>query len=615
MSLLRRLRVVCFVFLGLGLLGFYPQSSEAKVLSALTLGKAPQLSSDFQHFPYANPDAPKGGQLRLASIGTFDSFHPYVARGIPAAGIGLVNATLTTSSRDEPFTQYPYVASSFELVDGGATLLCHLNPRARFSDGHPVSAEDVVFSFDALMHKGSPMYRKYYAGIVRVTARDAHTVRFELADAKNPELPVVAAQLPVLPAHWWKGRDFSKPTLEQAPGCGPYVVKRSSTGYSVEYERVKDWWGADLPVNAGRFNFDRIRFDYYRDRTVAGEAFRSGEFDFQMVSSAKSWAEEYVGPAVDAGLLKREAIRHTRPSGMQGFVMNTRRPLFADRKVRQALGLAFDFEWTNRALFYGQYARCLSFFSNSEFASSGVPQGKELSLLEPYRSALPQELFVSPFTLSKSDGSGRIRPQLRKALTLLREAGWTLRDGVLRNAQGKSFEFEMLLRSPRMERVVLPYQKNLKRLGITMHVSLADSSRYIRRIRSYDYDMVVGVMRQSDSPGSEQRLFWTSSAAKTPGTRNLAGIQNPVVDGLVDKVIGAQNRDELLTAVHALDRVLLWEAYVVPGWYSPIDRIAYWDRFGMPKLRPSRGTDIFSWWFSPEGDARIQAAGFSGAQQ
>ncbi|NJB66672.1 microcin C transport system substrate-binding protein [Desulfobaculum xiamenense] len=587
-----------------------PRAAWGMGLHALAIGGAPALPADFTHFPYANPDAPKGGTLRLAAIGTFDSFHPYIARGIAAAGNGLLAATLTTSSRDEPFTQYPYVARSFDVPEDRSHVVFHLDPSARFSDGEPVTADDVIFTFDALVKQGSPTYAKYYEGVSGVTKLSAHAVRFDFRERGNPELPVIAGQLPVLPRHWWQGRDFGSPTLDVPPGCGPYRVRESRTGYSVEYERVGDWWGAALPVNRGRYNFDRIRYDYYRDRTVSAEAFRGGEFDYQMENSAKAWAQDYRGPAIDAGLIRCETIAHERPAGMQGLVFNTRRLQFADRRVREALTLAFDFEWTNRTLFYSQYTRCDSYFSNSAFASREVPSGAELALLEPWRGSLAPEVFGEPCVAPTGDGSGRIRERLRRALALLTEAGWRLEDGVLRDAQGRPFVFEMLLRSPSMERVVLPYAKNLATLGIRMEVSMADASRYVRRTRSFDFDMIVSVMRQSDSPGNEQRFMWTAAAADTPGSRNLAGVKSPVVDDLVEHIIAARDRQSLVAAVRALDRVLLWEHYAVPGWYCPVDRVAYWDRFGMLERHPSRGVDIFSWWYDEGRAKRIAEAGF-----
>lgn len=588
----------------------FPAAVTAAEQHALSIGVDPALPPGFTHYPYANPDAPKGGTLRLATVAAFDSFHSFIARGIPAPGSGLTTARLGDSSRDEPFTQYASVARSFEVAPDRSSVIVHLNPAARFSDGVPVTSADVVFTFTALTTKGSPTYLRYYSDVESVKALDAHTVRFDFVEANNPELPYLVGQVPVLPKHWWEGRDFAEPTLDVPPGCGPYKVKSFRPGYSIVYERVRDWWGKDLPVNKGRYNFDIVRYDVYRDRTVTAEAFRSGEFDFRAESSAKAWAQDYTGPAIRQGLIKRAEFTHSRPAGMMGFVFNTRNGLFSDRRVRKALALAFDFQWTNKALFYGQYKRCDSYFTNSVFAAQGSPSAAELAILEPLRGSIPAEAFGPAVMAPRTDGSGRLRGQLRKALALLREAGWTLKDGTLRNKAGQPFVFEMLLRSPTMERVALPLGKNLAKLGITMNVAMADASRYVRRVRAYDFDMISTVIRQSDSPGNEQRFFWTSDAAKTPGTRNLAGVSSPAVDKLVETLIAAKDRDTLTTCVRALDRVLRSEWYAIPGWYSPVDRFAYWDVFGMPQTRPSRGLDIFSWWYDADGAKRVAQAGF-----
>lgn len=587
-----------------------PGLASASALHVLTMDKNSQEPEIQGHFPYANPNAPKGGLIRLSASGSFDSFNPYIPRGIRAAGSSLITATLTTSSRNDPFVQYPYVAKSFEVAPDNGWIVFHLDPAARFHDGHPVTADDLVFTFNMLTTKGSPRYKQYYASVKRAEKIGPLSVKFVFSEKNNRELPVIVSQLPVLPEHWWKDRDFSEPSLEPPLGCGPYKVKHFRAGYSVEYERVRDWWGENLPVNKGRYNFDTLRYDYYRDRTVAGEAFRSGEFDYMVENTARNWAHNYTGPAFDQGLARKRELEHSRNAGMSGFHFNTRRPVFRDRRVRQALALVFDFEWINSTLFHGQYTRCNSFFSNSELAAPPLPDEDEQALLSPWKDTLPPEVFTTPFSPVKGDGSGRIRSRLRQALTLLQQSGWQLRNGVLRNASGTPFTFELLLRSGSLERVALPFQRNLKRLGIDMSVSTADTSRYIRRMRSHDYDMLYATIPQSDQPGNEQRNYWGSTSADTPGSRNWAGISDPVVDDLVNRIITAQDRASLLTATHALDRVLVWSHYVIPGWYSPVDRIAYWDRFGMPETRPKRGLDLFSWWIDPARDKRIRESGF-----
>nr|WP_321513750.1 extracellular solute-binding protein [uncultured Pseudodesulfovibrio sp.] len=578
--------------------------------SILTLNSTPQSSEKITHFAYCDPSAPKGGTIRLSATGSFDSFNGYIPRGISAAGNGLTMATLTTASRDEPFVQYPYVAESFEVAPDFGWIIFHLNPQARFHDDHPVDADDLVFTFQALMSKGNPKYKQYYKLVKSVEKVGTHAVKFVFSEKNNRELPVIVSQLPVLPEHWWGTRDFSKPGLESPLGCGPYRMKSFRAGYSVTYERVNDWWGADLPVNKGRYNFDVIHYDYYRDRTVAGEAFRSGEFDYMVENTAKNWVKNYNGPQFDNGLIKKLELRHSRNAGMSGFFFNTRRPCFQDRRVREAIAYAFDFEWTNTALFHSQYERCTSYFSNSAMAATGMPGPEELALLSPWKEELPPELFTMTFAPPQNDGSGHIRSHLRTAMKLLNQAGWTLKDGVLRNEAGQKFTFELLLRSGSLERVALPFQRNLKRLGIDMQISLADTSRFIRRTRDHDYDMIYGTVRQSDHPGNEQRNYWTSEAAKTPGSRNWAGVSNPAINALVDNLISSEDEKALTLNTQVLDRALLWGHYIVPGWFSPVDRLTYWDKFGRPENQPKNGVDLFSWWVDEDKEARILKSGF-----
>jgi len=581
---------------------------ETHFLSLDRTGRHSRLSD---HLPYTDPEAPKGGTLYLSATGSFDSFNAYIPRGIPAAGSTLLlTATLTASSRDNPFVQHPYVAESFEVAPDNGWVIFHLDPRARFNDGHPVTADDVVFTFRTLMAAGSPRYKQYYKSVEQIEKTGPRSVKFLFSEQNNRELPVIVSQLPVLPKHWWKDRDFSKPGLEPPLGCGPYGIKKFRAGYSVEYERVKNWWGQSLPINRGRYNFDVIHYDYYRDRTVAGEAFRSGEFDYMVENTAKNWVNDYKGPAFDQGLIKRLELRHFRNSGMSGFFFNTRRSLFADPRVRRALALVFDFEWTNSALFFGQYKRCDSYFSNSKLAATGLPGPKELDALEPWKNEVPPEVFTTAFIPPKGNGSGHIRKRMHTALRLLNQAGWSLKDGVLRNRDGQPFTFELLLRSGSLERVALPYRQNLKRLGIRMDIAMADTSRYIRRIRSRDYDMIYATVRQSDHPGNEQRNYWTSRAARTQGSQNWAGVSSPAVDALVNRIIASADHEELMTNTHALDRILLWSDYVIPGWYTPVDRLAYWDKFGMPETKPKNGVDLFSWWVDTDKEQRIMNSGF-----
>jgi len=589
------------------LLGAPPSLPASGPVHAIAMHGTPRYGPDFEHFDYANPDAPKGGEVRLATIGTFDSLNPYILKGVAASGLAQVFDTLTVSSEDEPFTEYGLLAERIEVAPDRSAVTFYLRPEARFHDGTPVTAEDVVWTFETLKSKGHPFYQAYYASVSRAEALDARTVRFTFVAGENRELPLIVGQMPVLPHHAWAGRDFARTTLEPPLGSGPYAVEAVEPGRSITYRRVADYWGRDLAVNRGRFNFDRIRYDYYRDATVALEAFKAGEYDFRLENVSKAWATGYDGPALREGLIKLEAIPHQRPTGMQAFVFNTRRPVFADRRVRAALAYAFDFEWTNKNLFYGAYTRTESYFSNSELASRGLPEGAELELLERYRGRIPEEVFTRPYRAPASDGSGNIRRNLRAALRLLGAAGWRVRERRLVDAEGRPMRFEILLVSPSFERVVLPFRRNLERLGIEVAVRTVDPAQYQRRLDTFDFDMVIATFGQSLSPGNEQRDYWSSKAADTPGSRNLAGVRDPVVDELVDLVIAAPDRKSLVTRTRALDRVLLWGHYVIPQWHVRSFRVAYWDLFARPAVTPPYGLAFETWWVDPAKVARVRA--------
>ncbi|MFV0421040.1 extracellular solute-binding protein [Oleidesulfovibrio sp.] len=576
--------------------------------NVMTMGDAPQFAWNGKHFPHANPDAPKGGTLSLAARGNFDSMHAYIARGLPAAGIGFTVDTLGVGAPDHTiFEYYGLIAESFEVSDDLSHVTFHINPAARFHDGMPITAEDVAYTFRLLMEYGAPRYKQYYASVQGVEVLSARSVRFTLTEKNNAELPVILAQLPVLPKHYWEKHDFSKPSLTPAVGSGPYKVKDFSLGSYVEYELVTDYWAKDLPVNKGRYNFGTIRYEYFRDETVAREAFKAGEFDFYSEGTAKAWVSAYTGPAVKAGHIKREELTTNRPMGMYGFIFNTRKDFFADRRVRQAISLLFDFEWTNKAIFHNAYTRSTSYFSNSELASSGVPSESELAVLRPFADQLAPEVLTEPYHVPVTKGDGNVREQMRQALSLLQQAGWQLKDGTLQNAAGQRFEFSILLRSASLNRVVLPFRRNLGRIGINMHVSLVDPTQYVNRIRSFDYDMIMGRVPQSSSPGNEQRSYWTSSAADTTGSGNYAGVRSAVVDALVEHIIASADREELVTNCRALDRVLLHGAYFIPGWYSSVIRIAYWDKFRRSDLQPATGFDMHSWWVDEEAEKALRA--------
>jgi len=556
----------------------------------------PKYPANFKHFDYVNPDAPKGGTLRQAGFGGFDSLNPFINKGVPADDIGMIYDTLTRHGLDEPFTEYGLLAEKIEKAPDNAWVRFYLRPEARFHDGQPVTAEDVKFSFDTLMSKGAPMYRGYYADVEKVEVESPQRVRFVFKQAGNRELPLIVGQLPVLPKHWWAERDFSKGNLDVPLGSGPYKVADVQAGRSIRYERVKDWWGKDLPVNRGFYNFDTLEIDYYRDNTVALEALKAGQFDYWLETSAKNWATAYNTPAIANGQLIKEEIANHNPTGMQGFIFNTRRPLFTDRRVREALGLLFDYEWANRQLFNGAYTRTRSYFDNSELASVGLPSADELKLLEPLRAQIPPQVFTDEYRPPVTDGSGIIREQQRRAYQLLQEAGWRVDGDKMLDSTGKPVSFEFLLAQTEFERVLLPFKRNLADLGIELVIRRVDVSQYINRLRSRDFDLIVGGFGQSNSPGNEQREYWHSSSADNPGSRNFIGLKDPAVDSLVEGLINADSRQSLITHTRALDRVLLWGHYVVPNWHIKTWRVAYWNRFEHPKISPKYDIGLYTWW-------------------
>lgn len=571
----------------------------AQATHAIAMHGTPKYGPDFQHFDYVNPDAPKGGQLRRHVIGTFDSFNPYIPQGNAAAGIGYLYDTLTTSSDDEPFTQYGLLAQSIELPADRRSVTYTLRREARFADGQPVTAADVVFTFDLLTSKGSPFYAYYYADVERVEALDTHRVRFHFRHGDNKELALIVGQMPVLPKHAWTDRDFSKPSLDKPLGSGPYLIESFQPGRRVVYKRRDDYWGKDLPVNRGLYNFDRLSFEYFLDETVALEAFKGGAYDLRLERSAKDWASGYNSPALTRGEIIRDEIRHQLPAGMQGFVMNQRRALFRDRILRQAINLAMDFEWSNQNLFNGQYVRTRSYFQNSDMAATGLPSAAELAILESFRKQLPEEVFTREYQPPVTDGSGRPRENLQQAQRLLRAAGYTLSSNQLHTPAGQPVRFEILLDSAAFERIALPFSRNLKSLGIDATVRRIDPSQYVERVRKFDYDMIVAIFPQSNSPGNEQRDFWHSSAVDAPDSRNQIGLNDPVVDALVELIINAPTREDLVIRCRALDRVLQWGYHLVPNWHLDRFRIAYRHHLARPAINPPYGLPIDAWWQKP----------------
>ena len=565
-----------------------------------------KYSPDFKNFEYVNPDAEKGGTIRLSAIGGFDSLNPFIVKGNAAGGAAFIYDTLMTSSADEAFSVYGQLAKTVRTPKDRSWVEFTLRDEARWHDGKEITADDIIFSYETLVSKGAPFYRFYYGSVERAVKVGPKTVRFDFKPGKNRELPLILGQLTVLPKHYWATREFDSTTLEPPLGSGPYKIKRVEANRTIVLERVPDYWGKDVPVNKGINNFETLEFEYYRDAQVAIEAFTGGRFDFRRENSSKAWATSYKVPAVDKGHIKLERFDHNRPAGMQGFAYNIRRDLFKDPAVREALAYAFDFNWSNKNLFYGQYAHSRSYFDNSELAATGLPSDAELILLEPLRSSIPPEVFTKEYNPPETDGSGNIRGNLRTASKLLRDAGWAIKDGVRVNEKtGVKLEFEILLSSPIFERIVLPFSKNLEKLGVKTRARTVESAQYRRRLDTFDYDVVVGNWGQSMSPGNEQRDFWGSASVDQQGSRNIVGINDPAVDKLIEKLIAAPDRKALVTAARALDRVLQWNHFVIPHFHAGYDRIAYWDKFGKSDVTPASGTQFLSWWVDKEKAAVI----------
>jgi microcin C transport system substrate-binding protein len=584
--------------------------------NAIAILAKPALPADFPYFPYVNPNAPKGGDVTLASIGTFDSFNPFILRGTSTHGmaapwvvlpggsgsgstVGHLWESLLTPSADEAASGYGHIAETIELPANKLWVAFELRPEAKFSDGTPVTAEDVAWTYHTLLEQGRPGFRIEMADVKDVVVESPRRVVFHFKSNENRELPLILGGLPVLPKHFFDGRDFSKPLTDPPIGSGPYRISNFELGRSVTYERRPDWWAANLPTGKGTNNFNHVKIEYFRDSTVALEAFKAGQIDLRSENISKNWATAYDFPAVARGLVIKRDFHHHLPTGMQGFAMNTRRTVFANPLVRQAMAEAFDFEWANKNLFYGSYTRTLSYFSNSPLASSGIPEGDELKLLEPYRKELPPALFTEPFKLPVTDGSGNNREQLRHALALLEQAGWSVKGMKLLDKNGTQMSFTILFDDPSLERVGLPYAQSLQKLGIDVRVRTVDPAQYQHLTDDFDFDMIMMIYPESDIPGNELRGYFTCAASKAQGSFNAPGICDPAVDALVERIVTAQDRGTLTIAAHALDRVLLWRWYLVPNWDSRVFHIAYWDRFGYPDKPIREGINFDSWWVDP----------------
>ena len=570
-----------------------------------------KYSSDFKHFDYVKADAPKGGRLSMigtAGLITFNTLNGFILKGDPAQGLTYLFDSLMAPAQDEPASMYGLVAHSAELSDDKKSVTFHLRPEAKFADGSPITAEDVANSFTLLKEKGHPFYALRLRDVEKAEVVDPHTVRYHFKGDLIRDLPIIVAGLPIFSKAYYDTHDFSKTTLKPPLGSGPYKVKDLKQGSFIIYERRDDYWAKDLPVNVGRFNFDELRYEYFRDRTAEFEALKANVYDLREEFTSKTWATEYDIPQVKSGRLIRLTLPDERPSGAQGFFINTRREKFSDPRVRKALDLAFDFEWTNKNQFYGLYKRTNSFFENSDMKAEGPPSDAELALLEPYRDKLPKEVFDTPYSSPVSNGSGQDRKLLRKASKLLKEAGWTVKERKRVNAKGKQLDVEFLIFSPTFERIIAPYVKNLKILGIDARIRLVDPSQYQERVKKFDFDITTQRYVMNVTPGVELRNYWGTQSADTSGSQNLAGIKDPVIDGLIEKAIAAKSRAELVTATRAIDRVLRARYYWVPHWYKAAHNIAHWDKFSTPKTKPkyARGV-IETWWYDDAKAAKLAA--------
>ncbi|MBO7244342.1 MAG: ABC transporter substrate-binding protein [Alphaproteobacteria bacterium] len=587
-------------FLGLcflsGITISFPSFAKYPFQPSAAMHGEPKYKKGFSSFDYVNVSAPNGGELKQASFGSFDTFNPFSINGVSAAGIGLTHDSLMKQSEDEAFSLYGLIADGFYILPQKKGVSFRLNKNATFNDGSPITPQDVLFSFNILKEQGSPTYRYYYRDVEKVEIEGEKIITFYFVkNTQNKELPFILGELPILSKSWWEKRDFSKTSLEIPVSSGPYIIDHFQAGRYIVYKKNPTYWAWNLNVNKGYYHFDKFRFDYYRDTTVAVEAFKAGEFDIRLENEAKKWVNFQNEKNVQNGRILMKSFSHHMPSGMQGFVFNLRKPIFQDKLVRQALLLAFDFNWMNNNLFHGLYTRTTSFFDNSNLKAPSLPDKDELKLLEPYKNILDEKIF-SPLYQPEEKNP---RKRLYQAMKLLNQAGWTVDNKGILKKENIPFEFEILIdtaSSGAWERIILPYIGKLKRLGITAHIRAVDLLQYKNRLDSFEYDMIVSVWGQSLSPGNEQRYFFSSSAADSNGSMNYSGIKNPAVDAIIEKIISANSQKELETAIHALDRILLTEIIVIPHWYSPQNRYMFQNNIRMPQNPPLKGTNILTWW-------------------
>lgn len=580
------------------------QEKNNSLYGVTLYGEPLKYPQNFKNFSYVYPEAPKGGTFNFGIQGTFDSFNPFIVKGEPAAGItpfypSLLFVTLTAPSMDEPSSAYCYAAESIEIAPDRAWIIFKLREGISFHDGSPLTVEDVVYSFNTLRDQGQPYYKAYYQDVLKVEKLDSRRLKFILRVNASKEIIQIIGQFPLISKAFYTKHGFEKADLTPPLGNGPYKISHFKPGNKVTYERIKGWWGEKLAINKGRYNFDYITYAYYRDDTVMFESFKRGDYDLRLEGSAKRWAEEYKFPAAQEGKIIREEVENKNPKAMQALVFNLRRPLFQDIKVRQALEYFLDFEWMNENMFHNAYTRLQSYFQGSELSASGLPSEAEREILKKYQGKIPEEIFTKAYKAPKTDGTGNIRQNLSVAKKLFEQAGWVIKNGTMTHqASGQPFEFEILLGAPDLERVMQGFVKNLKRLGVKAKIRTVDTAQYTRRVDTFDYDMIFAIYPQSISPGNEQREFWSTLRAKTQGSKNYAGIQNSVIDQIVEELSVATSRADLINYCRVLDRLLLWGHYVIPTWTRGKEKIAYWKSLKQPKTIPPYGIDIYAWWSS-----------------
>lgn len=573
-------------------------ASDINYDHAISVFNKIKYEKSFESFDYVNPNAPKKGIIKLAERGTFDSLNQFILKGLPAIGLDNIYESLLVTSLDEPFTGYGLIAKGLKLSEDKSSITFFLNDNARWHDNKPITSHDVEWTFNTILEKGHPSYRSYYSDVKNIEIINNFTIKFHFKNNNNRELPIIIGQMKILPKHFWENKKFDSSVLTIPLGSGPYKIKEVNLGKNITYERIKSHWAAKLPVNIGHNNFDIIHYDYYRDSNVMIEALKANEYDFRSENISKEWATAYNDLNNNNNFIKEE-INHELPQGMQAFIYNIRKDIFKNIELRKALALAFDFEWTNKTLFYGQYIRSNSYFSNSELASSGLPTNVELKIIEQLNNDIPKEMLKEVYNPGKTDGSGNNRKNLRQAMQILKKANYKLDNKILKDPEGREIKFEILLISPAFERIVGPFIKNLKKLGVEASIRIVDTAQYKNRLDNYEFDMVVMARGQSLNPGNEQRNFWSSKSADINGSANWIGIKNKTVDELIELIINSPTREKLILYTKVLDRVLLHNHYVIPHWHIKIWRVAYWDTIKRPNNLPKYSLGFpETWWYN-----------------